>query len=96
MKLLNFNFSTSCLEVSCELLCIFLRDAFLDGLGARLNEVLSVLKTKAANVLNELNNQAKRIWELAHKYASADCSVAAHRKVSKVRSTKDALWTYAT
>ena len=46
-------------------------------------EILSILKTKAANVLNKLNNQAKHIGELAHQYASAGCSVAARHRRAK-------------
>ena len=56
MKLLNFNFCACSLEVCSKLLCLFLRDAFLDGLGSALNEILSILKTKTANVLNKLDN----------------------------------------
>ena len=56
MKLLNFNFSACCLEVSCDLLCVFLGDAFLNGLGSALNEVLSILKAEAAKILNDLDN----------------------------------------
>ena len=56
MKLLNFNFCACSLELLSDLLCLFLSNCFLDGLGSRLNEVLSVLKTKAGDLTSNLDN----------------------------------------
>ena len=56
MKLLNLNLCASCLELLSDLLCLVLSNCFLDGLGSTLNEVLSVLKSKAGELTNNLDN----------------------------------------
>ena len=54
-KLLNFNFCASCLELLSDLLCLFLSNCFLDGLGSCLNKILSILKAKAGDLTSNLD-----------------------------------------
>ena len=56
MKLLNFNFCACSLELLSDLVCLVLSDSFLKSLGSCLNKVLSILKTKAGDLTNNLDN----------------------------------------
>ena len=56
VKLLNLNLCASSLKLLCDLVSLFLRNAFLKGLGSTLNEILSVLKTKTGKLTNNLDN----------------------------------------
>ena len=65
MKLLNRGFCASSLEVCSELLCLFTRVYFLDGLRSGLNEVLSILKAKTANVsLSSIKKNGQQVTVL--------------------------------
>ena len=56
MKLLNFNFCACSLELLSDLLCLVLSNCFLNSLGSCFNKVLSVLKSKAGDLTNNLDN----------------------------------------
>ena len=56
MKLLNLNLSACCLKLLSDLLSLVLSNALFDGLGSCLNEILCVLKTKAGELTNNLDN----------------------------------------
>ena len=56
MKLLNFNFCASSLELLSDLVSLFLGDTLFESLGSCLNEVLSILKTKAGELTDNLDN----------------------------------------
>ena len=62
-NLLKFDLSASLFELSLDFLSFSLRSAFLDSLRSSLNELLSFLKTKTANVLNSLDNSHLSITE---------------------------------
>ena len=62
-NLLEFNLSAGLFKLSLDFLSFSLRSAFLDSLRSSLNELLSFLKTKTANVLNSLDNSHLSITE---------------------------------
>ena len=65
MKLLNRGFCASSLEVCSELLFLFTRVYFLDGLMNGLNEILSILKAKTANVsLSSIKKNGQQVTVL--------------------------------
>ena len=54
---------TSSLELCLDLLSVSLRSTFLDSLRSTLNEFLRLLKTKACDLLNSLDNSHLSIAE---------------------------------
>ncbi len=56
LKLLNLNGCTDLFKSLLESLSVFLGNAFLNGLRCTVNEVLCLLKSKSASVLNNLDN----------------------------------------
>ena len=55
MKLLNLNLCASCLKILSDLVSLFLGNTLLDCLRSCLNEVLSVLKSKAGDLTSNLD-----------------------------------------
>ena len=56
MKLLNFNGSAGLGKSSLDLLSLVLGNAFLNGLGCALNQILSVLQAQTGDLANSLDN----------------------------------------
>ena len=56
MKLLNLNLSACSLKLFSDLLSLILSNCFLNSLRSCLNEILSVLKSKAGKLTNNLDN----------------------------------------
>ena len=56
IKLLNLSLCASFLQLSDQLLCVFLGDSFLQGLGAVVNQILSVLQAQAGSSADNLDD----------------------------------------
>ena len=55
-KLLDLCLCASFLQLGDQLLCVFLGDSFLQGLGAVVNQILSVLQAQAGSSTDNLDN----------------------------------------
>ena len=67
-KLLELNLSAGLFELSLEFLSLCLSNAFLNSLRSSLNQLLSLLKTKTADVLNSLDNSHLSVTEGSENY----------------------------
>ena len=56
MTLLDLDFGTSLFEGFLQALCLFLRDAFLNGLGGVVNQLLGLFQTEGGHILDSLHN----------------------------------------
>ena len=55
-ELLQLGLGASFLQLGNQLLCIFLGDSFLQGLGAVVNQILSVLQAQAGSGTDNLDD----------------------------------------
>ena len=55
-KLLDLGLGASFLQLGNQLLCVFLGDSFLQGLGAVVNQILSVLQAQAGSSTDNLDD----------------------------------------
>ena len=63
VKLLNLNSCAGLDELSLDLLSVFLGDAFLNVLGATLDQVLSLLQAQTGDLADDLDNAQLLVTE---------------------------------